>query len=331
VVVCAIYGKDHGLLDTDEWKRTGLIEFHLGCNFFCDEEGFSCFAPCKYIDKPIASYKRIMFGSKLKTNKITFPLMKGDHPEIDDSAFLEEEGIQKYQSLIRRLQWAISLGRFDSTVVITTMMSAFGSAPRKGNLDRVKQIYGYLSKMRYSAIQICTEEPDSSDIPRMKYDWEFSFYRGAKEALLEDAPKSLGKHHGLLDTNGLKRFHSLAKRAKEMLRMVKQSKLRPYKTCKKYMYGFKISLLGYEDAISLDTLHGNDNPQNATKLEIDQLHEYNTFHDKGVGTIPGKEFKKIRVHLLLYACNHRILSCSVHSGVTIFPCVDKWTRAHVIG
>jgi hypothetical protein len=44
VVVCTIYGKDHGLLDTDGWKRTVLIQFHLGCNFVCDEEGFSCFA-----------------------------------------------------------------------------------------------------------------------------------------------------------------------------------------------------------------------------------------------------------------------------------------------
>jgi hypothetical protein len=92
VVVCAIYGKDHGLLDIDGWKRTGLIKFHLGCNFFCDEEGFSCFAPCKYINKLITSYER-MFGSKLKTNKITSPLVKGDHPEINDSVFLEEEGI----------------------------------------------------------------------------------------------------------------------------------------------------------------------------------------------------------------------------------------------
>jgi hypothetical protein len=38
-----------------------------------------------------------MFGSKPKTNKITSPLMKGDHPKIDDSAFLEEVGIQQYQ------------------------------------------------------------------------------------------------------------------------------------------------------------------------------------------------------------------------------------------
>jgi hypothetical protein len=61
--------------------------------------------------------------------------MKGDHSEIDDSAFLEEEGIQKYQLFIGQLRWAISLGRFNIAVVITAMMSAFRYAPRKGNLD----------------------------------------------------------------------------------------------------------------------------------------------------------------------------------------------------
>jgi hypothetical protein len=55
--------------------------------------------------------------------------------------------MQKYQLLIRQLQWAISLGIFDIAVVIMTMMLAFRSAPRKGKLDRVKRIYGYLSKM----------------------------------------------------------------------------------------------------------------------------------------------------------------------------------------
>jgi hypothetical protein len=187
--------------------------------------------------------------------------------------------------------------------------------------------------MRYSAIQICTEEPHSSNIPRMEYNWEISVYRGAtREELLEDAPEPLGKPHGLLGTNGRKRFHSLARRAKKkMICMVNQSKLRPAKTHKKYLYGFENSLLGFEDAISLNKLHADDKQQNATKLEMDQLHEYNTFNDKGIGTTPGEEFKKIRVHLLVFACNHRILSCSVLCGVTIFPYVDKWTRAHLIG
>jgi hypothetical protein len=79
----------------------------------------------------------------------------------------------------------------------------------------------------------------------------------------------LGNYHGLLDTNGWKRFHSLAKRAKKMLCMVNQSKLRPYKIRKKYMNGFGIPLLGYEEAIRFDKLHGNDKRQNATKLEMD--------------------------------------------------------------
>jgi hypothetical protein len=93
------------------------------------------------------------------------------------------------------------------------------------------------------------------------------------------------KDHGLLDTEGWKRFHSLAKRAKKMLRMVNQSKLRSYKTCKKYMYGFEIPQ-GYDDAVRLDKLHGNNKWQGATKLEMGQLHEYDTFHEKGIGTTP---------------------------------------------
>jgi hypothetical protein len=51
-------------------KGTGLIEFHLGCNLFCDKEGVSCFAPSKYINKLIASHVS-MFGLKPRTNKTT--------------------------------------------------------------------------------------------------------------------------------------------------------------------------------------------------------------------------------------------------------------------
>jgi hypothetical protein len=110
------------------------------------------------------------------------------------------------------------------------------------------------------------------------------------------------KDNELLDTDGWKRFRRLAKRAKKMLRMVNQSKLRSYKTSKKYMYGFEIPR-DYEDARRLDKLHDNDKWQHATKLEMEQLHEYDAFHDKGIGTTPGEGFKKIRVHLV-YACKH---------------------------
>jgi hypothetical protein len=134
-----------------------------------------------------------MFASKPKTTKITSPLVKGDHPEVNDSAFLKNEGIQQHQSLIGQLQWAISLGRFDIATAIM-MMSAFRSAPRVGHLDRVKRICEYLSKLRHSIIRIHTEEPDYSDIPKTEYDWEFSVYHhGAREELPKNAPKPLRK------------------------------------------------------------------------------------------------------------------------------------------
>jgi hypothetical protein len=77
-----------------------------------------------------------------------------------------------------------------------------------------------------------------------------------------------------------------------MLHMVNQSKRRSYKICKKYVYGFEIPQ-SYDDVIRLDRLHGKDKSQGVTKLKMGQLHEYGTFHDKGIGTTPGEEFKKI--------------------------------------
>ncbi len=68
------------------------------------------------------------------------------------------------------------------------------------------------------------------------------------------------------------------------------------------MYGIEIPT-GYAECVRLDKLHGNDKWQQSTKLEMDQLHEYDTFHDKGIGTTPGEGFKKIRVHLV-YAVKH---------------------------
>jgi hypothetical protein len=45
--------------------------------------------------------------SSRQTRSRPRPLVKGDHPELDDSAFLDEEGIQQYQWLIGQFQWTI--------------------------------------------------------------------------------------------------------------------------------------------------------------------------------------------------------------------------------
>ncbi len=48
-------------------KGTGSISFHLGCDFFRDDDGTLCMAPRKYIDKLTQNYER-MFGEKPQMN-----------------------------------------------------------------------------------------------------------------------------------------------------------------------------------------------------------------------------------------------------------------------
>ena len=172
-------------------KGTGDIKYHLGCDFFRDELGVLCFSPKKYIEKMVDGYKT-MFGANPKSN-VSSPLEKGDHPEIDDTHLLDEDGIAKYQSLIGSLQWAISLGRFDVQTAVMSM-SSFRAAPRIGHLERVKRIYGYITKMKHATIRVRTEEPDFSALPSKPYTWDYSVYGDVKEEIPKDCPKPLGKH-----------------------------------------------------------------------------------------------------------------------------------------
>ena len=173
-----------------KFKGTGPIDFHLGMNIQRDENGTLCIEPKKYIDKLLSNYERL-FGCSPST-KVTSPIEKGDHPEIDTSELLDEKGITLYQSMVGSLQWVVSIGRFDISTAVMTL-SSFRAAPRQGHLDRVKRIYGYLAKMRHAKIRIRTDEPDYSDLPIPSYDWSESVYGTSKEVLPTDAPEPLGK------------------------------------------------------------------------------------------------------------------------------------------
>ena len=132
-----------------------------------------------------------MFG-ETPTTKSRSPLDKDDHPELDTTPLLNEEGINKYQSLIGALQWTITLGRFDVAVAVMTM-SSFRVAPRQGHLDRLKRVVGYLLKMKNGFIRVRTDIPDYSEMPPMKHDWTHTVYGDTKEAIPKDLPKAMGK------------------------------------------------------------------------------------------------------------------------------------------
>ena len=171
------------------FKGTGPLTFQLGADFYCNTDGILCMASKKYIECLIASYEHI-FRKKPTVNAYS-PLEKGDHPELDSLELLDAEGITQYQSLIGSLQWAISLGRFDIATAVMSM-SSFRAAPRRGHLDRVRRICGYLAKMKHGTLKFRVHEPAYSDLPSKAYDWTY-IYQGAKENSPEGAPEPLGK------------------------------------------------------------------------------------------------------------------------------------------
>ena len=67
------------------------------------------------------------FGSKPNSNPQS-PLPEYDHPGLDTTEFLDEEGILQYQSIIGSLQWAISIGRWDIQTAVMTL-SSFRAQP----------------------------------------------------------------------------------------------------------------------------------------------------------------------------------------------------------
>jgi hypothetical protein len=77
------------------------------------------YEPSRYVDKMEDSYKQYF---KVKPNqKHRSPLVKGDHPELDTSKFLDQDGIDIYQSLVGAIQWAISIGRWDIQSAVMTL------------------------------------------------------------------------------------------------------------------------------------------------------------------------------------------------------------------
>ena len=170
-------------------KGSGIIDFHLGMNFVRDQHGVLCIKSEKYHKKMMDAHTR-MFGGPPKQN-VQSPIEKGDHPELDTSELLEPDDVSKYQSLIGSLQWAITIGRFDIATAVMTL-SSFRAAPRKGHMERVKRIFGYLAKMDRACLRIRTEEPDYSDLHIPEYDWSTSVYGNPKEEIPKDAPEPLG-------------------------------------------------------------------------------------------------------------------------------------------
>jgi hypothetical protein len=171
-------------------KGTGPIDFHLGQSFSWNDDGEMEISAKCYVDKMIDTYVQL-YGEKPR--KALSPLEQNDHPEMDDSPFLGQDEMQQFQSLSGAMQWAVSIGRLDIATAVMSL-SSFRAMPRRGHLERTKQIYGYLRKMKEARIRVLTNELDYSDYQDPGYDWSSSVHGDVKEIIPTDIPEPKGKY-----------------------------------------------------------------------------------------------------------------------------------------
>ena len=60
---------------------------------------------------------------------------------------------EKYLTMVGRLQWLVTLGRFDIHAQVATT-SRSRAAPRQGHMDRPKRIYSYAISVEKSVFSI---------------------------------------------------------------------------------------------------------------------------------------------------------------------------------
>ena len=90
-------------------------------------------------------------------NKVETPTQSTYRPELDVSEELLPSDASYYQSLIGILQWIVELGRVDVCLEVS-MMSSHLALPRKGHMEQVMQIFGYLKK--YHNVELVFDPSD---------------------------------------------------------------------------------------------------------------------------------------------------------------------------
>ena len=188
-------------------KGDGPLSHHLGADYTRDKDNTLVCQPKKYIERLAESYHSMFKQNPPKNMRM--PLDKNDHPELDDSELLKGDSIQHYLAMIGQLQWLVTLGRFDIHAQVTTM-SRFRSAPRKGHLERLQRVYGYVLKTKHYSTRYRTEEPDYTYLPDMKHDWSYTVYGNTQEIIPHDCPKPLGKSVTTTTTLDANLLHCMA-------------------------------------------------------------------------------------------------------------------------
>jgi hypothetical protein len=169
----------------------GVPEYYLGADFKLHKHGESeTITVCAktYISNVCKQIEEL-FGSPLKGFET--PMASDDHPELDDTGFLNTADHSKYRMLIGSGQWAINLSRLDIMFAIQTL-AQYAAAPREGHMKRALRVFGYLKHYPKYGIIFDAAEKELPEAKVEEVNWNEQ-YPGAMEEIPQDIPKPLGK------------------------------------------------------------------------------------------------------------------------------------------
>jgi hypothetical protein len=168
----------------------GPPDYYLGNDYKKDKRDRWCIGCKKYLTEAISRIEAI-FGNLPKKDT---PMVDGDHPELDESSPLNDDEHRQYQMLIGMLNWIVCLGRID-VAFSTSSLSRFTACPRKGHMDRVLRVFGYLKKYKNRRFVVDSRDPilirgkDALDLDFTEIFKEF--YPDAEEEIDCKVPKPL--------------------------------------------------------------------------------------------------------------------------------------------
>ena len=178
-------------------KGVGTPEYYLGADIKrvdkdVVDKGVLTMGSTTYVKRCLKNFERLL-GVK-PSKKVSATMNPKYYPELDTTDILDTRGRQIYWSLIGMLQWAVTIGRIDIHHAVM-YMSRFRAEPRKGHLQAVCQIFGYLNNYKTASIKFRTEIPDYSKfIQEQQTDFDWSYIYGkVKEMVPENLPTAKGK------------------------------------------------------------------------------------------------------------------------------------------
>ena len=151
------------------------------------------FSSAQYVKAAVSNVERML---KLKEQQLprraSTPLSTGYQPEIDVSKELSSAESAYYMSLIGILRWIVDLVRIDLTCE-TSMMASMMANPRRGHIDELFHMFGYL-KLHHNVEIIFDPTVPDFDIEEFfpRRNWASTPYIDAKEDLPTRVPEPCG-------------------------------------------------------------------------------------------------------------------------------------------